>query len=151
MADRLKLVGLEIFDVTPRSVGGGVGNRANEIADWLERAQQNAQIGKWAVLDDRDVEALNPTLFHQRCVLVNAFTGFRFCDFERALAIFGLEAESDMGRALSIENLEALRAVGFELVPHFSSPRVSLIDAEEQQHQQHQQQQSAEAPLLTPN
>ncbi len=128
MADRLKLGGLVVFDVTPRSVGGGVGNRANENADWLEQAQlKNLQIDNWVVLDDRDVEALTPTRFHQRCVLVNAFTGFRFCDFERALAIFGLETESEMtSSALSVENLEALRAVGFELVPEPTSIQVDV-------------------------
>jgi hypothetical protein len=39
VAERLSLVRLEIFDVTPRSVGGGVGNRAQEIADWLDDAR----------------------------------------------------------------------------------------------------------------
>jgi hypothetical protein len=116
VAERLKLVRLEIFDVTPRSVGGGSGNRAQEIAQWLEdaRVRRSLTVDRFVVLDDRDVAALQPVPFEGHCVLVNPFTGLRFCDYVDALRILGVEAGQEetetltSSRSVSIDNLQAL-------------------------------------------
>ncbi len=120
VADRLAVVELEVFDVTPMSVRGGCGNRAVEIADWLEAAHDRGlKVARWVVLDDRDVRALDERLFDGHTVVVNPFTGFRHVDFIEALRVMGAD-ESDLAvlrmRTPSVEDMAALQEVGYALV-----------------------------------
>jgi hypothetical protein len=69
-------------------------------------------IERFVVLDDRDVESLNPAVFRERCVQVNPYTGLRFCDYVEAMKILGCESELQQEtlatRSVSIDNLQAL-------------------------------------------
>lgn len=117
MNDRLSLVGLEVFELTPRSVGGGAGNRASEIAEWLDAAEERRlDVANWVVLDDRDVRALDEQRFQNHTVLINPFTGLRFCDLVAALRVFGRdEADLAMLKSPSTGDLQALMDMQLQL------------------------------------
>lgn len=57
---RLAVDGLPLYSCTPNSVNGGADNRALEIVEWLESAEQRGDIvAEWVVLDDEPVEMLD--------------------------------------------------------------------------------------------
>lgn len=116
----MSLVGLEVFESTPRSVGGGAGNRAAEIADWLDSAEERrVDVANWVVLDDRDVVALNEQRFQNHTVRINPYTGLRFCDLLQALRLFGHdETDLAMLKSPSTGDLQALMEMQLQLGHH---------------------------------
>lgn len=125
-------MGLEVFELTPRCVSGGAGNRASEIADWLDAAEERRlDVANWVVLDDRDVRALDEQRFQNHAVQINPYTGLRFCDLVAALRLFGVdEANLAMLKSPSTGDLQALLEMQQQLTgsagPHEPvSPRQS--------------------------